>query len=76
MVGDMMPPAPGRLGDGGIEEVGADRHLRGNAETRDEQGRHQRAAADAGQPDEQADGEASRHERQQQLRCPRDINHC
>jgi hypothetical protein len=61
----MVTPAAGRLGDGGIEQVGADRHLRGHAETRDEQGRHQRPAADASQADQEADGEASRHERQQ-----------
>ena len=29
MVGDMMAPAAGRLGDGGVEQVGADRELRG-----------------------------------------------
>ncbi len=36
--------------------------------------RHQRAAADAGQADEHADGEASRNERQQMSR-PADIDH-
>src|SRR5882724_1677035 len=47
----VMAPAAGGLGDGGIKEIGADGRLRAHAETRDEQRRHQRAAADAGQAD-------------------------
>ena len=69
MVGDVVPPAAGRLGDRGVEQIGADRDLRRHAEARDQQGRHQRAAADAGQADQHADAEAGRSERQQ-MRLP------
>ena len=74
MIGDVVAPAPGRLGDGRIEQVGADRDLRGHAEARDEERRHQRAAADARQPHEKAHAEASENQRQETCR-PAEINH-
>ena len=43
-----------RLRDRGVEKVGADRGRRMEAEQKHEQRRHQRAAADACQPDEDA----------------------
>ena len=71
----MVTPAARRFGDRGVEQIGADRDLRRDAETGDQQRRHQRAAADPGQADEHADGKASRSERQQMSR-PANINHC
>jgi hypothetical protein len=50
-----------RLGDGGKPEVGADGHCRVQPECADEQRRHQRAAAHAGQPDDRADAEAAQN---------------
>ena len=49
---------PTRLGHRRIEEVGADRGRRMEAEQQHQQRSHQRAAADAGQADEHADQEA------------------
>ena len=40
MVRKVVPPAAGRLGDRGVEQIGADRDLRRHAETGDEQARH------------------------------------
>ena len=56
-----QPPVldrPERLEDGAVDDVGADRDRRLEAEDEDEQRRHQRAAAHAGHADEQADQEA------------------
>ncbi len=55
------PPVLGRpegLEDRPVDDVGADRDRRLEAEDEDEQRRHQRAAAHAGRPDEQADQQA------------------
>jgi hypothetical protein len=43
------------LGDRRVEQVGADRRRRVDAEQQHQQRRHQRAAADAGEPDDGAD---------------------
>ena len=48
----------GGLGDGRIEQVGADGGRRVDVEQQDEQRGHQRATADAGQADDDADGKA------------------
>ena len=64
MVGQVVPPPAGGLCDRGIEQIGSDGDLRAQAEGRDQQGRHQCAAADAGQADEEADAEPSRDQRQ------------
>ena len=47
-----------RFGNGGIEQIGADRGGRMDAEEQYQDRRHQRSAADAGLPDQQADEEA------------------
>jgi hypothetical protein len=56
---DRRPPAvdsrTGDLGDGGEQEIGADRGLRADAEQQHEKRRHQRAAADPGEADEHPD---------------------
>ena len=49
---------PDALGGRCIEQVGPDRGGRVNAEDEDQERGHQRAAADAGHPDEQADAES------------------
>ena len=46
------------LGHGGVEDVGADRGDRLDAEDEDQQRRHQRRAAHPGHADEHADAEA------------------
>ena len=48
-------PRAGDLGDGGVGDVGADRHGRLEAEEEDQDRRHERAAAHAGEADEEAD---------------------
>ena len=53
-----MAPAAGRLGDGAVEDVGADRGHRLDAEDEDQERGHQRAAAHAGHADQHADAEA------------------
>ena len=53
-----MHQAAGGLGRRGVEQVGADRGRRMDAEQHDQDRRHQRAAADAGQADQHADGKA------------------
>ena len=53
-----VPPAAERLRDRAVGEVGADRDDRRDAGEQHEQRRHERAAADAGQADEDADAEA------------------
>jgi hypothetical protein len=45
------------LGDGCVQQVGADRRGRRDAEQQHQQGRHQGAAADAGDADDGADRE-------------------
>ena len=55
-----MHQAAAGLGGRGIEQVGADRRGRVNAEQQDEQRRHQRATADTGHSDKQADAESGR----------------
>ena len=45
------------LGDGGVDKVSAYRHRRLDAEDQHQDGRHQGAAADAGQTDDEADSE-------------------
>ena len=55
---DEVPVAADRLGDRRVGEVGADRHHRLDAEHEDQQRRHQRAAAHAGDADEEPDAEA------------------
>ena len=46
------------LGQGGVEEIGADRRGRVHAEQQHQQRRHERTAADAGQADDGADDES------------------
>jgi hypothetical protein len=46
------------FGERGIEQVGAHRGGRVDAEQQHQQGRHQRAAADAGEPDDRANCKA------------------
>ena len=60
--------AAGGLGRRGIEQVGADRGRRMNPEQHDQDRRHQRAAADAGQADQHADGEAGHRVKRLQRR--------
>ncbi len=74
VVRHMVAPAAGGFGDRGIEQVGADGDLRGHPERRNEDRSHQRAATDAGQPDEQPDCEADPCQWQQMCR-PRKIDH-
>jgi len=74
VAGDVVAPAARGLGDGSVEQIGADRDLRAHAEARDEQRRHQRAAADPGQADEQPDPKAGRNQRQQGD-SPAEVNH-
>ena len=50
-----VPRGAERLEDRAVEDVGADRHRRLEAEDEDQHRRHQRAATHAGHPDEQAD---------------------
>ena len=49
-----------RLGDGGLQQIRADGGRGVNAEEQHEQRRHQRPAADAGEADDDADGEAGK----------------
>ena len=51
------------LGDRGVEDVGADRGHRRDAEDQDQERRHQGRAAHAGHADEQADAEAEDDDR-------------
>ena len=51
------------LGHRGVEDVGADRGHRLDPEDQDQQRRHQRCAAHAGHPDEQADAEPEHDDR-------------
>jgi hypothetical protein len=53
-----VAPAADGLGDGGVEDVGADRGHRLHPEEEDQQRGHQAAAAHAGHADEGADAEA------------------
>ncbi len=55
-------PGAGDLGDGGVGDVGADRHGRLEAEDEDQHRRHERAAAHAGEADEEADQQAGEAE--------------
>jgi len=50
------------LGDCRVKQVGADGRCRVNAEDEHQQRRHQRAAADAGEPDDGADDKARQGE--------------
>ena len=50
-----VPGGAERLEDRAVEDVRADRDRRLEAEDEDQHRRHQRAAAHAGHPDEQAD---------------------
>jgi hypothetical protein len=61
---EIMAPHGGDLGDRGVEQVGADRHLGAHSERRDEEGRHQRGTGDAGEADEKPDTGARGDERQ------------
>jgi hypothetical protein len=56
----LLPHAPAaeRLGHRAVGEVGADRHRRLDAREQDEQRRHERAAADPGQADQDPDPQA------------------
>ena len=53
-----MDQRAARLGQRRVKQVGADCRRRGDAEQQHQQRRHQRAAADAGNPDDGADREA------------------
>jgi hypothetical protein len=53
----------GGLGGGGVEQIGADRRRRMNAEKQHQDRRHQRPAPHAGLADQQADEEAREHEK-------------
>ena len=55
----LMPPK--RLGDRAVGEVGADRGHGRDAKHDDHQRRHQRSAADSGQPDQHAHGKSEQH---------------
>ena len=48
------------FGQGGVEQIGADRRGRVYAKQQDQQRGHQRAAADAGQADDGTDGKAGK----------------
>ena len=52
-----VPAGAERLDDRAVEDVGADRHRRLEAEDENQHRRHQRAATHAGHPDEEADQE-------------------
>src|SRR5690242_4235212 len=59
------PPVPDRserLEDRAVEDVGADRVGRLEAEDDDQDRRHQRAAADAGEADDQAEAQTRQRE--------------
>jgi hypothetical protein len=51
-----------RLRHGGVEDVGPDRGHRLDPEDQDQQRGHQRRAAHAGHPDQQADAESEQHD--------------
>ena len=53
-----MHPAAEALGDRREQQVGADRRLRRDPEQQHQQRRHQRATADAGEADQDADQKA------------------
>ncbi len=55
-----MHPGRRQLGDRGKPQIGADGRRRGDTKDQEEDRRHQRAAADAGQADRQA-GHCARH---------------
>ena len=59
---DAMHQRAAGLGDAGIEQVGAHRSRGMDVEQQDQQRRHQRAAAHAGHPDQEADGETGQDE--------------
>ncbi len=67
-------PRAGDLGDGGVGDVGADRHRRREAEDEDQHRRHERAAAHAGEPDEEADHEAGDAEVAVQVAAEREVH--
>jgi hypothetical protein len=52
------------LGDGGKPEIGADGNRRVELEDGQQQGRHQRAAADARQADDRANAESTQYSQQ------------
>ena len=56
--GKAMHEAAAGLGGRGIKQVGSDRGRGMHAEQHDQDRRHQRAAADAGHANQEADGEA------------------
>jgi hypothetical protein len=58
-----VPPAAGRLGDRGVGDVSPDRSGRLDPEDQDEQRRHDRATAHAGETDQEADAEAEDDDR-------------
>ena len=53
-----VAPLAGRLGDGGVGDVGSDRGGRLDAEEQHQQGGHQGAAAHPGHTDKEADAKA------------------
>jgi hypothetical protein len=58
----VMDPGTAALGDGRVKQVSAHCGRRLEAEKQNQQRRHQRAAADAGQADEEADDKAGQRE--------------
>ena len=57
-----VPERPERLEDRAVEDVGADGVTRLEAEDDDQDGRHQRAASDACEADDQAEAETRQRE--------------
>ena len=53
-LGPCQPHGAAHLGEGSEQQVGADGQVRLDPKEKDQNGHHQRAATDAGQPDDQA----------------------
>ena len=64
-----VPPAADGLRHRAVGEVGPDRHDRVDPDDEDQQRRHERAAADAGQPDEDPDAEAEEDDERVHQTC-------
>jgi hypothetical protein len=54
--------SPAHLGERGTQQIGADRQVGFHAKEKDQDRRHQRSAADAGQADDDAHKEAGKDE--------------
>jgi len=58
-----VAPAADRLGDRGVEDVGADRGGRRNPEQQDQERSHQGTATHPGHADQDSDAEAEKKDR-------------